>query len=280
MQTQMRAELDGLQLALPAIPGVVPARIRRRPSSSSVGRRPGPPARVRAQGDPPRAPLRPCEVESAPVAEVEPSVLNPEKLAAMGGDIRLNLGAGHVGPARLPERRRPAAGRHRRGGRRAGTFPSTRVRSPRSTRPTCSSTSRWRSSARVLLPYWVVAARAGGRFVAVVPDLETMIAEYSAGRFDFEELREVPTAARSTRATSTTTGSRRRRSRALLEECRADRRRACVAFGRRNGHVLRDGGGRQSARAPPPRDRRLAERVRLSTSAIPRRPLSRARRAA
>jgi len=44
---------------------------------------------------------------------------------------------------------------------------------------------------RVLLPYWFSLLRPGGIFTAVVPDSETMLAEYAAGRISFEELREV-----------------------------------------------------------------------------------------
>lgn len=44
---------------------------------------------------------------------------------------------------------------------------------------------------RALLPYWVSLLRPGGLFTAIVPDAETMIAEFSAGRLSFEDLRLV-----------------------------------------------------------------------------------------
>ena len=45
--------------------------------------------------------------------------------------------------------------------------------------------------ARSLLPYWHGLLRPGGRFVAVVPDAESMAREYAAGRYSFEDLRLV-----------------------------------------------------------------------------------------
>jgi hypothetical protein len=44
---------------------------------------------------------------------------------------------------------------------------------------------------RSLLPYWVSLLRQGGVMTAIVPDAEAMIAEFSAGRMSFEELRLV-----------------------------------------------------------------------------------------
>src|SRR5262245_38952152 len=44
---------------------------------------------------------------------------------------------------------------------------------------------------RSLLPHWVSLLQPGGVFVAVVPDAQTMIAEYSAGRVPFDDLRRV-----------------------------------------------------------------------------------------
>jgi predicted SAM-dependent methyltransferase len=44
---------------------------------------------------------------------------------------------------------------------------------------------------RSLLPYWTSLLRPGGLLTAVVPDAEAMIAEFSAGRMTFEELRLV-----------------------------------------------------------------------------------------
>lgn len=44
---------------------------------------------------------------------------------------------------------------------------------------------------RSLVPYWISLLRPGGLLTAIVPDSETMISEFSAGRISFEELRLV-----------------------------------------------------------------------------------------
>jgi SAM-dependent methyltransferase len=123
-------------------------------------------------------------------ADVEGRVVNLAKLARMQGSIRLNLGAGHVGKAEhlnvdaralddidvvadirhLPFEKGTIAEIY--SAHVLEHFPIEELRT-------------------VLLPYWASLLRPGGEFVAVVPDMETMINEYVAGRMDFEELREV-----------------------------------------------------------------------------------------
>ena len=44
---------------------------------------------------------------------------------------------------------------------------------------------------RSLLPHWVSRLEPGGVFLAIVPDAQVMIAEYSAGRIPFDDLRRV-----------------------------------------------------------------------------------------
>ena len=44
---------------------------------------------------------------------------------------------------------------------------------------------------RSILPYWVSLLEDGGRLVAVVPDVETMVSEHAAGRVSFEDFIEV-----------------------------------------------------------------------------------------
>ncbi|RCJ06758.1 hypothetical protein DDK22_19970 [Cupriavidus necator] len=44
---------------------------------------------------------------------------------------------------------------------------------------------------RELLPYWKSLLKPGGRFRAVVPDAEAMIQEYTAGRYPYDDMREV-----------------------------------------------------------------------------------------
>jgi SAM-dependent methyltransferase len=123
-------------------------------------------------------------------AEIDGRVVNTAKLARMNGAIRLNLGAGHVSKAdylnvdaralddidvvadirHLPFEKGTVAEIY--SAHVLEHFPIEELRA-------------------VLLPYWASLLRPGGEFVAVVPDMETMITEYVAGRMDFEELREV-----------------------------------------------------------------------------------------
>jgi len=123
-------------------------------------------------------------------AEIVGRVVNPAKLHAMGDAIRLNLGAGHVTRAgylnvdareldgidvvadvrHLPFEKATVAEIY--SAHVLEHFPLEELRT-------------------VLLPYWSSLLAAGGEFVAVVPDMETMISEYVAGRMSFEELREV-----------------------------------------------------------------------------------------
>jgi hypothetical protein len=129
---------------------------------------------------------RPAEVQ----AEAEARIVNPEKLEDMRSEIRLNLGAGHIAQtgylnvdarplegidvvadvAHLPFEKGSLSEVY--SSHMLEHFPVEALRS-------------------TLMPYWVSLLRPGGAFVAVVPDMETMISEYIAGTFTFEELREV-----------------------------------------------------------------------------------------
>ncbi len=123
-------------------------------------------------------------------SDVEPKVLNPDKVKAQGEDVRLNLGSGSLvrdgyvnvdtrpldgvdvvadianlpfGPGEVAEIHSEHLLEH---------FPEEVLR-------------------RRLLPYWVSLLKPGGTFSAVVPDAGTMLAEHAAGRFSFEDLRLV-----------------------------------------------------------------------------------------
>jgi hypothetical protein len=125
-----------------------------------------------------------------PDAEVEGTIVNPTKLAEMGDEIRLNIGAGHLGkPEYLNVDARPLDGIDVVADVRSLPFGEGSVAELFSAH--VLEHFPVEELRRVLLPYWVSMLRPGGAFVAVVPDLETMIAEYSAGRLPFEELREV-----------------------------------------------------------------------------------------
>ncbi len=132
---------------------------------------------------------REVEVEGSD-RDTEPRILSVAKWEAMAPAIRLNLGAGHVTKdgylnvdarelpdidvvadvGNLPVEKGSVAEIY--SAHLLEHFPLEELRS-------------------VLLPYWVSLLREGGEFVAVVPDMETMIREYAAGRMSFEELREV-----------------------------------------------------------------------------------------
>jgi hypothetical protein len=121
---------------------------------------------------------------------VEGSIVNPTKLEEMGDRIRLNIGAGHLGrPEYLNVDARPLEGIDVVADVRSLPFGERSVAELFSAH--VLEHFPVEELRRVLLPYWVSLLRPGGAFVAVVPDLETMIAEYTAGRLAFEELREV-----------------------------------------------------------------------------------------
>ena len=123
-------------------------------------------------------------------AEIEPKILSPEKLAAQGDEIRLNLGAGHLPRegylnvdaraidgvdivadiANLPFD--PGSVSEIRSEHLLEHFPEEALR-------------------RRFLPYWVSLLKPGGTFAAVTPDAGAMLDEYAAGRFSFEDLRLV-----------------------------------------------------------------------------------------
>ena len=121
---------------------------------------------------------------------VEPKILDPIRKAEMGRDVRINLGAGHVvlpdylnvdirdlpgidvvaaaenlpfEPAELAEIYSAHLLEH---------FPAEQLR-------------------RQLLPYWVSLLRPGGRFTAIVPDIEAMTAEAATGAMPWSDFIEV-----------------------------------------------------------------------------------------
>jgi tetrahydromethanopterin S-methyltransferase subunit G len=121
---------------------------------------------------------------------VEPRVVDPEKLAAHGADLRINVGCGHVvleDYVNVDMR----------------DLPGVDVVAEVHNLPFDKGSLAEVHSAHVLehftvedlrrrvLPNLAALLRSGGLFSAVVPDAETMLAEYSAGRYSFEELRLV-----------------------------------------------------------------------------------------
>lgn len=117
-------------------------------------------------------------------------IVNPARLMAAGPDIRLNLGAGYrILPDYLNVDSRMLEGIDIVADANGLPFEKATVAEifsahflehfPRE------------QLRRSLLPYLVSLLKDGGRFVAVVPDMETMVAECSAGRMSYEDFFEV-----------------------------------------------------------------------------------------
>ncbi len=124
------------------------------------------------------------------VPEHETRILNPAKLAEMGDDVRINLGAGHIPlDPYLNVDQRPLDGIDVVADVRDLPFEKGSLGEIYSTH--VLEHFPLEELRRVLLPYWTALLKPGGRFVAVVPDMETMISECAAGRVPFEDFREV-----------------------------------------------------------------------------------------
>jgi hypothetical protein len=182
----MRAELDGLNKAIPTVLAATSegadARALRL-SLDELGRR------VEFVRKEVLFELRYGHRGAEP-DQVEGRILNPDKLHQMGGEIRLNLGAGHVGrPGYLNVDARVLDGIDVVAD--VGNLPFEKASVSELYSAHVLEHFPLEELRTVLMPYWVSLLRAGGQFVAVVPDMETMISEYMAGRFEFEELREV-----------------------------------------------------------------------------------------
>ncbi|MGH9046509.1 MAG: class I SAM-dependent methyltransferase [Acidimicrobiales bacterium] len=227
----LRAELDGLQRAFPAMLAAMASGAEERSFKTSVDELARRVEFVRKEVlFELRYGRRPSTGDDQPF---EPKVLNPAKLERMGEAIRLNLGAGHVGRSdylnvdarildgidvvadigHLPFEKGSIAEIY--SAHVLEHFPLEQLRS-------------------VLMPYWVSLLRQGGAFVAVVPDMETMINEYVAGRMRFDELREVAYGAQEYEGDFHYNGYSQASLRALLEEAGL-REVAMRAFARRNG---------------------------------------------
>ncbi len=128
-------------------------------------------------------------VEGVAVAR-EPKVLNEEKLRSFAGDIRLNLGAGHV----------PVEGYLNVDARALDGIDIVADIAALPFGPGevsvifCAHLLEHfplEQARRALLPYWQSLLQPGGRVIAVVPDSEAMLEGYSQGEISFAELREV-----------------------------------------------------------------------------------------
>jgi hypothetical protein len=121
---------------------------------------------------------------------VEPRVVNHAKLRAAGDDIRLNLGCGHIPlEGYLNVDARELEGVDIVADVRSLPFDADSLSCIHSAHLLEHFPSE--ELKRSLLPYWYSRLRPGGEFTAILPDSETMLAEYAAGNFPFEELRRV-----------------------------------------------------------------------------------------
>ena len=123
-------------------------------------------------------------------AAVEPRVVAPEKLAAAGDALRINVGCGHIpldGYINVDQRDLPGVDIIAE----AGAIPL----SPGTVQEVFSAhlLEHFPQEAlrRRLLPYWRDIMKPGATFCAVVPDGEAMLGGIAAGTYPFEEFREV-----------------------------------------------------------------------------------------
>jgi predicted SAM-dependent methyltransferase len=117
---------------------------------------------------------------------VSTRVINEEKVRRMRGNLRLNVGAGHiVRPGYLNVDTRELPGIDIVADVRELPFDEAGVAEIYSSH--VLEHFPVEELRRVVLPRWVSLLQDGGKLVAVVPDVETMIAERAAGRMSFED---------------------------------------------------------------------------------------------
>jgi hypothetical protein len=117
---------------------------------------------------------------------VEARVVNTEKLEAMGDDIRLNVGAGHITMDEyLNVDARPLPGIDVVADVRDLPFEPGQVSEIYSAHLLEHFPAE--ELRRVVLPRWIELLRDGGKLVAVVPDIEAMATEYASGHYPFPD---------------------------------------------------------------------------------------------
>lgn len=123
-------------------------------------------------------------------AAAEPRVVAHDRVAAAEGDMRINLGCGHI----------PLPDFINVDGRDLDHVDVIadvhNLPFPRSSLAQVYSAHLLEhfpleELSRSLLPYWCSLLRPGGLLTAIVPDTEAMLSEFTAGRISFEELRLV-----------------------------------------------------------------------------------------
>jgi hypothetical protein len=130
---------------------------------------------------------QPGSLEAPPSAK---RIVHPEKLAAMGDRVRINLGAGHIAkPEYLNVDSRELDGIDVVAD--VGDLPFEEGSLYEIFSAHVLEHFPLEQLRKVLLPYWVSLLAPGATFVAIVPDMEAMIAETAAGRMSFTDFREV-----------------------------------------------------------------------------------------
>ena len=128
--------------------------------------------------------------KSNDAALIDAEIINPAALKPADGDIRLNLGCGHIpldGFANVDLRPIPgvdvvAAADDLP----VGPASVAEIFSAHMLEHFANEEMR-----RKLLPYWFTLLKPGGVFRAVVPDIESMVASYARGEIEFEQFRLV-----------------------------------------------------------------------------------------
>ncbi len=122
--------------------------------------------------------------------EVETSIMNAPKVEAQRTAPHINLGCGHIPIERylnVDRRKLPGVDIVAEAGNLPfGPGEVAEIRSAHLLEHFPQEELR-----RSLLPYWRSLLKAGGRFVAIVPDAAEMIAASARGEYDFERFREV-----------------------------------------------------------------------------------------
>ena len=121
---------------------------------------------------------------------VAPRVTNEQKVRAMEGNLRINVGAGHVTrDDYLNVDSRELPGIDIVADVRQLPFQSQQLKELYSAH--LLEHFPVEELRRVVLPRWVSLLEDGGKLVAVVPDVETMVSERAAGRIPFDDFVEV-----------------------------------------------------------------------------------------
>ncbi len=121
---------------------------------------------------------------------VVPRVTNESKVRSMEGNLRVNVGAGHITRDEyLNVDSRELPGIDIVADIRDLPFQQEQLKEIYSAH--LLEHFPVEELRRVILPHWVSLLEDGGKLVSVVPDVETMVAERAAGRIPFDEFVEV-----------------------------------------------------------------------------------------